>query len=106
MEFLVSKIAEQARREGVPLSEVERKMLYFSETAWTLPDIVEVNETFDREYDPVEYEQKISKLVRNFCDKARAADREDLASWNKAVSTIRRDDRYLLILIDGAKDVL
>ena len=43
-EFLVAKIAEEAQREGVPLSEVERKMLYFTETAWTLPDIMEVNE--------------------------------------------------------------
>jgi len=38
-EFLVAKIAEEAQREGVPLSEVERKMLCFSETGWTLPDI-------------------------------------------------------------------
>jgi hypothetical protein len=45
-EFLVSKIIEQAQREGVPVSEVERKMLYFTETAWTLPDMMEVNDAF------------------------------------------------------------
>jgi hypothetical protein len=33
MEFLVSRIVTEAQREGVPLSETERKMLYFSETA-------------------------------------------------------------------------
>jgi hypothetical protein len=49
-EFLVSRIITESQREGVPLSEVERKMLYFSETAWTLPDIGEVNDAFDREY--------------------------------------------------------
>jgi hypothetical protein len=33
-EFLVGKITEQARREGTILSDIERKMLYFSETDW------------------------------------------------------------------------
>jgi hypothetical protein len=41
-EFLISRIVEEARRENIPLSEVERKMLYFSETDWTLPDIMQV----------------------------------------------------------------
>ena len=30
--FLACRIAEEAEREGFPLTEVERKMLYFSET--------------------------------------------------------------------------
>jgi len=29
-----ARIVEEAARESVPLSEVERKMLYFSETDW------------------------------------------------------------------------
>jgi hypothetical protein len=33
-------------------------MLYFSETHWTLPNIAEVNEQFDAEYDQDEYEEK------------------------------------------------
>jgi hypothetical protein len=36
-EFLISRIAEQAQRAGEPLSEIERKELYFSESGWTLP---------------------------------------------------------------------
>jgi hypothetical protein len=43
-EFLVSEIVAEAQRKNVPLSEIERKMLYFSETGWTLPDIMEVNQ--------------------------------------------------------------
>jgi len=50
-EFLISRIISESEREDVPLSEIERKMLYFTETAWTLPDIMEVNEVFDRDYD-------------------------------------------------------
>lgn len=31
-EFLISKIVAEAQLEGIPLSEIERKMLYFSES--------------------------------------------------------------------------
>lgn len=62
-EFLISRLVAEAQRENVSLSEIERKMLYFSETAWTLPDIMEVNNEFDREYDQAEYENKISRLI-------------------------------------------
>ena len=51
-EFLISQIIEQARRENVSLSEVEQKMLYFTEAEETLPDIYEVNEQFERETAP------------------------------------------------------
>lgn len=54
-EFLVARIIEQAKRENLTLSEVERKMLYFSETHWTVPDMLEVNQRFDHEYNQDEY---------------------------------------------------
>ena len=49
-EFLIGKILTEAQRESVSVSEVERKMFYFSET-WTLLDIADVNDIFDRDYD-------------------------------------------------------
>ncbi len=61
-EFLIAKIVAEAARQ-YRLSEVERKMLYFTETGWALPDIMNVSEDFDRDYDQDEYEQKIAKLV-------------------------------------------
>jgi len=64
-EFLISKIVEEAIREGTVLSEIERKMLYFSETDWTLPDISAVSDEFDRGYDQGEFESKIAGLVRH-----------------------------------------
>jgi negative regulator of replication initiation len=63
-DFLAQRIACEAQNEGMPLSEVERKMLYFSETDWTLPDMAEVSAAFDRDCDENEYEQKIAGLVR------------------------------------------
>ena len=62
-EFLISKIVAEAQHENAPLSEIERKMLYFTESGWTLPDIMKVSEDFDREYDQDKYEQKIARLI-------------------------------------------
>jgi hypothetical protein len=101
-EFLISRIVKQAQRQNVVLSEVERKMLYFSETAWTLTDIAEVNEAFDCEYDQREYEQKIANLIRKLCANARADNKEEFVTWREAVRTLRREDHYLLVMIDAA----
>jgi hypothetical protein len=103
-EFLVNKIVTQAQREGVPLSETERKMLYFSETAWTLPDIAEVSDSFDREYDQALYEKKIGNLVRNFLIHSHKTAREDFAAWQEAVRKISPEDHYLLVLINSAEN--
>jgi hypothetical protein len=103
-EFLVSRIITESQREGVPLSEVEVKMLYFSETAWTLPDIAEVNDAFDRDHDQTQYEQKIGRLIRSFRATARKNNRDEFDTWSEAARTIRREDHYLLVLIAAAKE--
>ena len=63
-DLLAGIIAAEAKREGVPLSELEHKMLYFSESDWTLPDMAAVSAEFDRDCDANEYEQKIARLVQ------------------------------------------
>lgn len=101
-EFLVSKIVDEAVRTGVSLSDIEVKELYFSETYWTLPDMEEVNEAFDHDYDSAEYEEKIEGLIRSFCVEARKNNRDELDAWNEAFRTIQKEDHYLLVLIDAA----
>jgi len=101
LEFLVSRIAAEARREKVPLSDVERDMLYFSETHWTLPNI-EVNEQFDAEYDQDEYEEKIARLIRNARDHARKENPVEFEGWSNAVKALKHEDRYLLVMVASA----
>jgi hypothetical protein len=101
-EFLISRIVTEAQRENVPLSEIERKMLYFSETAWTLPDIMEVNDEFDREYDQTRYENKIARLIRNETKRLRKENPEDFASWVSAARKLKKEDHYISVMIDDA----
>lgn len=101
-DYLAGKIAAEAEQEGAPLTEVERKMLYFTETGWTLPDMMAVSEEFDRDYDQDEYEQKIGGLIRGIeaLDKARSEQEQE--AWDDAVLKLCEGDHYLLGLIDEA----
>jgi len=101
-EFLVAQISEEAQREGVSLSDVERKMLYFSETAWTLPDMTEVSDKFDEEYDQDQYEKKIAKLIRSAIKRARKESPEINKGWLDAVQRLKREDHYILVMIRRA----
>ena len=98
-EFIISQIVEEAQQENSPLSEVERKMLYFTESGWTLPEIIKVNEDFDREYDQDEYEHKIAKLVTKADKRIRNGVRDDYDKWRAAIRFLEREDHYILVMI-------
>jgi hypothetical protein len=98
-EFLITELVAEAQRENVPLSEVERKMLYFTESGWTLPDIMKVSEDFDREYDQAKYEQKIAKLVTKADRRIRNGSREDYDRWWAAIRFLQREDHYISVMI-------
>jgi hypothetical protein len=96
-EFLISKIVAEAKRENVPLSEVERKMLYFTESGWTIPEMPTVSEEFDREYDQNEYEKKIARLISNADRHTRKESREAYDAWWAAIRFLRKEDHYILV---------
>lgn len=99
-EYLVHRTIAQAERDSVPLSETERKMLYFSETGWTLPDMMAISQEFDQAYDQNEYERKIGQIIRRIHDQQ--GSRRDNDHWDDAVQRLREEDHYLLVLIDGS----
>jgi len=98
-EFLISKIVAEAQYENAPLSEIERKMLYFTESGWTLPDIMKISEDFDREYDQDKYEQKIAKLVKKADRRIRKGSRDDYDRWWAAIRFLQREDHYISVMI-------
>jgi hypothetical protein len=101
-ECLVSRIVAEAKSENVSLSETERKMLYFSETGWTLPDIMEVNDKFHRECDRTEYENKIARLIRTATHRARQTSPQDFASWMSAIRKLKKEDHYISVMVAAA----
>jgi hypothetical protein len=53
--FLVQETAEQASLEGVPLSDLEKRMMYFTESGEVPEDPIQLNDDFEAEYDRAEY---------------------------------------------------
>jgi hypothetical protein len=101
-EFLISQVVEEARMESLPLSEVERKMLFFTETEETLPDMTDVNEQFEREYDSSKYEKKIALLLRNAFKRLCLESPDGEKRWKEAIADLRQEDHYLLVMVDQA----
>ena len=102
-EYLVTRIMAEARELGAELSEVERKMLYFTETGWALPGIMDVNAEFERDYDSDEYESKIARIVRSIETKNSEAGGDQQCLWDDAVVKLSEGDHYLLVLIRLAR---
>ncbi len=96
-DYLVSQIVDEAQREQVPLSDVERKMLYFTETKAMSQDMVEASDAFDRDYDQEAYEKKIAKLIRKAASRARKAG--EYHDWRNAIRVLQKGDHYLLVMI-------
>ncbi len=98
-EFLISKIVTEAQRENVSLSETERKMLYFTESGWTLPDIMNVSEQFDSEYDQTDYEKKVARIIANAYKRILKDSNDEYEKWWAAVRFLQQEDHYISVLI-------
>ena len=61
--FWCQKTLRRPQLEGVSLSDLEKRMMYFTESdASSCDDPLALNEEFDTHYEMPNYEAKISKL--------------------------------------------
>src|SRR5947207_15599752 len=98
-QFFISKIIGEAEFQHLELSEIERKMLYFTEVHPTIPGMVEINAEFELKYDSDEYEAKIANLLKD----ARKRDSQSSPTWRQdwqdALDLLKHEDHYILVLI-------
>ncbi len=50
-DFLVAQVVQQATMEGAALSDVEKRMMYFTESEDAIEDPSALNEEFEAQYD-------------------------------------------------------
>jgi hypothetical protein len=80
-DFLVQQAAEQAALENVPLSDLEKRMMYFTETGECPEDPIALNDAFEAEYDTDEYEAKISRLLHHAYKRIHKEDSQERKTW-------------------------
>src|SRR5260370_27246659 len=97
-DFLVAQTAEQAALEGVPLSDLEKRMMYFTEAGEMGENAIELNDAFEAEYNSAEYEAKISRLLHRAYKRLEKEDASQLSHWRDAIRVLRKGDHYILVL--------
>ena len=100
-DFLLQRAAEQAALENVPLSDLEKRMMYFTESdPASCDNPIDLNGEFEEKYDTEEYEIKISRLLHHAYKRLKHEDAAKLSNWNEAIHTLRKGDHYILVLLD------
>jgi len=99
-DFLVAQTAEQAALEGVPLSDLEKRMMYFTESGYVPEDPISLNDEFEAECNAEEYESKISRLLHHAYYRLRKENDVGRKNWDPAIRCLRRGDHYLLFMWD------
>jgi hypothetical protein len=97
-DLLVRETAEQARMEGVALSELETRMMYFVENEEMREDPVALNDEFEAEYDADEYEAKMHGLMRRAYARVKKENPEMARQWKEAIREMSKGDHYLPVL--------
>jgi hypothetical protein len=100
-DYLVQQTVEQAALEHLPLTDLETRMMYFTESdPASCDDPIALNDEFEQEYDTPEYEPKISRLLHNAHKRLKQEDPEKLRQWNEAMRVLNKGDHYILVLWD------
>jgi hypothetical protein len=98
-QFLIDRILDQAKIEAVLLTNIEIRMLKFTEATSESRDL-EAAEVFERDYNDEEYELKIANLIRHVY--ARDQQSGNKPAWADALANVAGRDLYLNVMIDRA----
>jgi len=99
----VQQTVEQARIDGVPFSELEQRMMYFTETPGEcFEDPIALNEEFEAQYDTDEYERKASQLMGCAYKHLKKSGNSALAEWKESIDTLKKGDHYILVLWESS----
>jgi len=104
-DFLVEQTVEQAALEGVPIADVEKRMMYFTESdAASCDNPIELNNEFEAEHETNEYETKISRFLHHAYRRLKEENPERVRNWDQAIRTLRKGDHYLLVMVDQSSE--
>ena len=98
-DFIVQETVVQSSLESISLSDLERRMMYFSENdPVSCSDPLNLNEKFQEQYDTDEYETKMSLLLQHAYERLKKENPEKISRWNQALQILNEGDHYLLVL--------
>jgi hypothetical protein len=100
--FFADKVIQRAEVEGIPLSDDERRMLFWSESAPESVADKDLAERLAAQISDADYEAKIVGLLRRSFSHDVQADTGAKDIWREAWSVLEQGDHYVLVMIDQA----
>jgi len=97
-DFLVQQVAEQAQREGVSLSDLEKRMMCFTESEDAVENPIALNEEFEAQYDTAEYQSKIAGLLGRAYNRLKEEGSGEVQTWDEAIAELKKGDHYILVM--------
>ena len=101
-DFLVNQTAQQAAIDAVPLSDLEKRMMYFTESDPACDDPIALNNEFEAQYKTEEYEPKIACLLKHASGRIKKENPEQKRLWDGAIRELRKGDHYILVMWDAS----
>ena len=96
--FLVQQVAEQAQREGIPLSDLEKRMMQFTESSDAVENPIELNDEFEKHYDTSEFERKIALLLADAYRRLKKETPDTARTWDSCIRKLKKGDHYILVM--------
>jgi len=97
-DFLVRQTAEQALLEDVPLSGLEKRMMYFTEGEDSSEDSSKLDDEFETNFDSAAYEAKVSKLLNQAYFRLKRENPETARRWDGCIRLLSKRDHYIVVL--------
>jgi hypothetical protein len=89
-DFLVRQIAGQALLEDVPLSDLEKRMMYFTEGEDSSEDSSKLDDEFETNFDSAAYQAKVSRLLNHACFRLKRENPENSSSVERVHSPLEQ----------------
>jgi len=100
-DFMADQAAQQAAMGRTPLSDLEKRMMYFTENdPASCDDPISLNDEFEENYDTAEYEAKMFRLLSHAYKRLKDENVGGLVQWGKAISTLEQGDHYILVFLN------
>lgn len=95
-DFLVAQTSAQADREGISLSDLEKRMLRFSEDE-PHENPRALRAEFEAEYEWQAFETKLSGLMERAYKRDKQENSQTAESWHDAIQMLRKGNHYIVV---------
>lgn len=98
-QFLIDRVLDQARLDGISLAEIEVFMLGFAQDSADEKE-KEAAAVFERDHDDGKYESKIAELLRRVYKRDVESGRKE--EWDRSLDDLADQDLYLFVMLEKA----